>query len=382
MSEVCIIGLGMTSVTEHWNSSLRELAAQATRLALEDAGHPQPSTLIIANAYGSTINSQAHLAPLIASAAGLHGVEGFRIEAAEASGGAALRAGYLAIASGLMDCVVVCGVEKQSDLTHEDRLAAKSVSLDADFEATHGATLSVLAALVMRAYCEKYDVQPTDFEGFSIHSHRRGRANPLAMYRNLLRPGSSSRAPQIATPISMLDMAPPGDGAAAVVLSSLKAGTTNARPPVMIRGSAVATDTLALAERPEMTRMDAITRSTLGALSAAGLSHEDIDLFELHDAFSIFAALSLEAAGFVAMGEGVRKAQEYGEGAGQPEIACAGGMKARGDVGGATGIYQVAEACLQLRGTAGDLQLPHIRNAMVQNVGGVAATVVTHILQI
>ncbi len=382
MNEVAIIGLGMTAVTEHWDSSLRELAAQAIQLALEDAGQPKPSALWVANAYGSTINGQAHLAPLIASAADLRGVEGFRIEAAEASGGAALRAGYLAIASGLMDCVVVCGVEKQSDLTHEDRLAAKSVSLDADFEATHGATLSVLAALVMRAYCETYDIQATDFEGFSLHAHRRSQYNPLAMFRNPLRPGSSSKAPQIATPISMLDMAPPGDGAAAVVLSSLKTGATNARPPVMIRGSAVATDTLALAERPEPTRLEAIARSTNNALAAASMSQEDIDLFELHDAFSIFAALSLEAAGFVGMGEGGRKAREYGEGVGQPEISCAGGLKARGDVGGATGIYQIAEACQQLRGEAADLQLPHIRNAMVQNIGGLAATAVTHILQI
>ena len=382
MRDVAIIGVGMTPVSEHWNSSLRDLGAQAIHLALEDARVTKPQALFVANAFGGTINGQAHLAPLLACAANLHGIEGFRIEAGEASGGAAIRAGYLAIASGMVDSVVVCGVEKHSDLTHEDRLTATSVSLDADFESIHGVTLPVLAALVMRAYCVKFGYEPTDFEGFSIHAHRCGNQNPLAMFRNLLRPGSRKKMPQIATPISMLDIAPPGDGAAALVLTSANSSDSNGHPSVLIRGSSVATDTLALAERTQITHLDAVTRSTQSALSAANLFNEDIHLFELHDAYTILSALSLEAAGFANVGEGVKKAKDYAEGIGQPAITCSGGLKARGDVGGATGIYQAAEACIQLRGEAGKNQLPLVRNVLIQNLGGFAATVVSHILQI
>ena len=382
MREVTIIGIGMTPVAEHWASNLRDLGAQAIRLALEDAGHEKVSALYVGNAYGSTISGQAQLAPLLASAAGLSGIEGYRIEAGEASGGAALRAGYLAVASGAVDCAIVCGVEKHSDLTPDERYVAQSVSLDSDFEAVHGATLPVLAALVMRAYCERYCIAPAEFEGFSVNAHRNGNRNPLAMYRNLLRPGAFSRAPQIATPISMLDMAPAGDGAAALVLAAADMAPRNGRLPILIRGSAVATDTLALAERADFTHLAAAARSTEDALAGAGLARDDIQLFELHDAFTILSALSLEAAGFVEAGMGGRLAAEYGAGVGQPAISSAGGLKARGNVGGATGIYQAAEACQQLRGEAGDNQLPNLRNALLQNLGGLAATAVTHILQI
>lgn len=382
MNEVAIIGVGMIEVAEHWSSNLRDLGAQAISLALGDAGLQKASALYVGNAYGCTISGQAQLAPLLASAAGLHGIEGYRIEAGEASGGAALRAGYLAVASGAVDCAVVCGVEKHSDLTPDKRLAAQSVSLDADFEAVHGATLAVLAALVMQAYCERYELEPSEFEGFSVNAHRNGNRNPLAMYRNLLRPGAFSKAPQVATPINMLDIAPAGDGAAALVLSSTKTTSPNGRPPILIRGSAVATDTLALAERAEFTYLDAVAQSTHQALTTAGLEHNDIQLFELHDAFTILSALSLEAAGFAEEGEGGKLAKVYGDGLGQPAINCAGGLKARGNVGGATGIYQAAEVCLQLRGEAGENQLPYVRNALIQNLGGLAATVVSHVLQI
>ena len=380
MREVAIIGVAMTPVAEHWSRSLRDLAEQAIRNALADAGRETVDALYVGNAYGGAISGQAQLAPLLASDCGLRGCEGYRIEAGDASGAAALRAGYLAVSSGQLDSALVCGVEKLSDLPASERLQAQSVSLDADFEAIHGATLSVLAALVMRAYCHRYEIEPAAFAGFSINAHRNGRRNPLAMYRNLLRPGAFAKAPPIATPVSMLDMAPAGDGAAALVLAATP--SPQQRAPVFIRGSAIATDTLALAERAEITRLPAAAQSARKALAGAGRSPADMDLFELHDAFTILSALSLEAAGYAPVGQGGRRAQDYENGNGQPAIACAGGLKARGDIGGATGVYQAAEACLQLRGEAGENQLPGARRALVQNLGGLAATAVAHVLEI
>ena len=382
MREVVIIGQGMTSVAEHWSSSLRDLGTRAIEAALQDADIEHVEALFVGNAYGATISGQSQLAPQLASSAGLRGCEAYRIEAGEASGGAALRAGYLAVASGALDIVVVCGVEKSSDLPSPQRLAAQSVSLDVDFEAVHGATLPVLAALIMRAYCEKYGYDANDFEGFSINAHRNGAKNPFAMFRNTLRPGAFSKAPAIATPICMLDMAPAGDGAAAIVLATTERVSRNANPPVFIRGSAVATDTLALAERANFLYLEAVAQSTKSVLAAVGLSPEDIDLFELHDAFTIISALSLEAAGFANRGEGGKLAQTYGVGGQRPIIASCGGLKARGHPSGATGVYQAAEAYRQLRREAGDNQVSVVRNALIQNLGGMAATAVTHLLQV
>lgn len=383
MRDVAIIGIGQIPVGEHWESSLRMLAAEAIQIALEDAGLEQIDALYVGNAYGGTVSSQTQLGALIADYSGLTNIEAYTVEAADASGAAALRTAYLAVASGAVESAAVIGVEKSTDMLASARVQARSVSLDADYEASHGATLTALAALLMRRYMYEYGLELSAFEGFSINAHANGGLNEYAMFRNSIKPGRFAKAPMISDPVSLFDNAPDADGAAAVILTSLNRAADMVPLPVRIMGSMAATDTLALHDRSDMLYLKAANISAHKAYARANITAKDVDLFELHDAYTVLSALTLEAAGFAERGEGWKLAQNGAIGLkGTLPISTFGGLKARGNPAGATGIYQAVEACLQLRGQAGANQVPDAKTALIQNLGGLGSTAITHVLQI
>lgn len=385
MTTTAIIGIGQTPVAEHWESSLRTLAGQAIEAALADAGlrPDQIDALYVGNAYGSTISSQSQIGALVADYAGLRGIEACTLEAGEASGGAALRTATLAVASGMVGTALVLGVEKSTDMVGTPRTRARSVSLDADYEAVHGVTLTGLAAMTMRRYMHEYGVELAAFEGFSINAHANGKLNANAMYRNTIKPGGFAKAPMIADPVTLFDGAPDGDGAAAVIITRADRAGDLVPQPVRIAGSGAATDALALHERADVLDFMAARASAGRALAAAGLGIEAINLLELHDGYTIQTALTLEALGLAGRGEGWRPAAEGVIGlTGRLPLSTFGGLKARGNPVGATGVYQAVEAVLQLRGTAGANQVADARTALIQSQGGLASTVVTHVLTI
>ncbi|NDJ62666.1 MAG: thiolase domain-containing protein [Chloroflexi bacterium] len=385
MRDVAIIGLGQTPVAEHWDSSLRDLATQALREALTDADISDLSSvdaMYVGNAYGAPITSQSQLGALLADLGGLRGIEAYTVEAAEASGAAALRTGYLAVASGAVETAIVLGIEKATDRVGADHLRARGVSLDADYEAIHGATLPALAGLLMRRYMHEYGIELSAFENFSANAHLNGSTNANAMFRNKLKPGAFAKAPSVAAPVSLFDGAPDADGAAAVILTSADRAGDLVPQPIHIAASAVATDALALHDRADLLTLMAAQRAAQKAYAAAGIGPDDLDLFELHDAFTVISALTLEATGFAARGEGWKLAQESLIGReGSIPLSTFGGLKSRGNPIGATGIYQAVEATLQLRGAAGANQVADARIAMIQNLGGLGSTAITHILR-
>jgi acetyl-CoA C-acetyltransferase len=360
------------------------LAGEAIQKALKDAGITAANALYIGNAYSSTYSSQSQLGALIAEYIGMTGVEAYTIEAGDASGGAALRAGYLAVASGAIDTALVVGVEKSTDTLGSARVSARTVSLDADYEAAHGVTLTALAALLMRRYMHEYQLDPSVFEGFSINAHSNGTRNEYAMYHNTLKPGAFLSAPLVADPINLLDSAPDADGAAAVVLSRADRAADMVPQPIYIAGSSAATDTLTLHDRTDLLFLKAAHLSAQRAYQQARITSNNIDLFELHDAFTILSTLTLEACGFAERGEGWKLAQDRGAAIaldGKIPISTFGGLKSRGNPAGASGIYQAVEACLQLRNEAGSNQVQHAKIALIQSLGGIASTAVTHILK-
>jgi acetyl-CoA C-acetyltransferase len=381
MQDVAIIGVGQTPVGEHWESSLRELAADAARAALDDAKIDAVDALYIGNAYAATVSGQSQLGALVADYAGLRGIEAFTVEAAEASGAATLRAGYLAVASGAVETVMVLGVEKSTDMVAGARIAARSVSLDADYETIQGATVTAQAAMIMRRYMHTYGVPLSAFEGFSINAHSNGGKNANAMFRNQIKPGAFAKAPMVADPVSLFDGAPDADGSAAVILTSAERAADMVPQPVRIAGSAVATDTLALHDRADLLDLRAVALSFERALGQAGIESSAIDLAELHDGYTVMTALALEAMGYAARGEGWKLAADGVLSlSGTLPISTFGGLKARGNPVGATGVYQAVEAALQLREEAGANQVAGARVALIQNLGGMASTAITHIL--
>jgi acetyl-CoA C-acetyltransferase len=387
MIEVVIAGIGQTPVEEHWDKSLRELGFAAIEAATLDAGGLRPQALFVGNMLAPQLSRQAHLGALLVDFAGLTGIEAYTLEAGGASGGAALRAGYMAIASGQVEVALVVGVEKFSDVVGSSVDAALATSSDSDYEAVQGITPNAQAALLLRRYLHEYGTPRDGFGGFPLIAHANGAGNPNAMFRKAISAELYNRAGIVSDPLNMFDVAPNADGAAALMLTR-----PSLLPPgyphrlVRIAGSSMATDTLALHDRPDPLVFEAARISVNRACDKAHITPLQVDLFELHDAYSIYAALSLEAAGFAGRGGGWKLAQngaacaEISLGGSLP-VSTLGGLKARGNPGGATGVYQAVEAALQLRGEAGANQIPEARRALIQCLGGPASSAVTHVLE-
>ena len=383
MTDVVIAGIGQTEVGEHWDIGLRELAFAAIQNAVKDSGGMRPQALYVGNMLAPNLSNQAHLGVLLADYAGLLGIEAVTIEAAGASGGAALRQGYLAIASGMVDVALVIGVEKFTDKVGSDVDTALATTSDSDFEAVQGMTPSAQAALLMKRYMHEYQVPADGFAGFAIAAHANGVGNPYAMFRKAIKPATYAKAELVSDPLNMFDMAPNADGAAALVLTRRDLLPSNfAHPPVKIAGSASASDTLALHDRKDMLYFDTAQISAGKAIKQAGLTLDQIAFFEYHDVFSIYAALQLEAVGFAIRGQGWKlAANDEIRLNGRIPCATMGGMKARGFAGGAAGVYQAVEAATQLRGEAEANQIPDAKVGLIQSLGGPASTAVSHILQ-
>jgi acetyl-CoA C-acetyltransferase len=383
MTDIVIAGLGQTSVGEHWDVSLRDLAYYAISAAIKDAGGLHPQALFVGNMLAPNLSHQAHLGALLADYAGLTGIEAVTIEAAGASGGAALRQGYLAIKSGLVDTALVVGVEKFTDVVGAGVEEALATASDSDFESVQGMTPTAQAALIMKRYMHEYNVPADGFAGFALTAHANGAGNPNAMFQKAIKPETYAKAAMVSEPLNMFDAAPNADGAAALVLTHRDLLPSDfGHPLVKIAGSATSSDTLALHDRRDMLYFEAVHNSTGRAIKQAGITLDQIDLFEYHDVFSIYAALSLESTGFAIRGQGWKLAAE-GQIALNGRIPCAtmGGLKARGFPGGATGVYQAVEAATQLRGQAEANQIAGANYALIQSLGGPASTAVSHVLQ-
>ena len=382
MADIIIAGIGQTPVGEHWEFSLRSLARQAIQAAIQDSGGLKPQALFVGNMLAANLSRQAHLGALLADYSGLTGIEAETVEAGGASGGAALRQAYLAIASGLVDVALVVGVEKFTDLIGPDLEDALATLADADYEAIHGLTPTAQAALLARRYMHEYQVPADGLAGFPLTAHANAAGNKNAMYRKAITLDAYQKAEPVCDPLNIFDVAPNLDGAAALVLvrgEFLPKDFPN--PLIRLAASSIATDTFALAERRDPLWFGAAQASAEQAFQKAGIRRDQVDLFEYYDAYSIFAALSLEAAGFARRGTGWELARDAAIALkGQLPCATLGGLKARGNPGGATGIYQAVDAVTQLRGLAGLNQVAGAHTALIQCLGGPASIAVTHIL--
>lgn len=383
MRDVVIAGIGQIPVGEHWDVSLRSLAARAIRAAIQDAGGLQPQALYIGNFLSPVVSHQENLGALLTDNAGLSGIEAFTVEAAGASGGAALRVGANAIASGFVDCALVLGVEKVTDMVGPEVEAAVVQSADYDYEAMTGMTAPAQAALLMQRYLHEYHAPREALGEFALIAHANGANNPNAFFQKAIKREAYDSAGMISDPLNLFDMGPYADGAAAVLLTARdKAPAGLTHPLVRVSGSSVVIDTLALHDRPDPLAFEAACRSVERACRQAGILPGDVDLFEVCDAFSIYALLSLEAAGFAKRGEGWKLAQSGDLSLkGKLPILTMGGCKARGNPLGAVGVYQAVEAALQLRGQAGNNQVKDARLALIQSLGGPASTAATHVLE-
>ncbi|HSJ86231.1 MAG TPA: thiolase domain-containing protein [Anaerolineales bacterium] len=383
MRQVAILGIGQIKVDEHWDLSLRELGGNAAFAAMQDAGLDEVDALFVGNMLSPIVSGQNQLGTFFSDWIGLWEQESVKIEAACASGAAALRAGLMAVSAGDIDSALIVGVEKMTDKAGHDVTAALATAADADYEVEQGISFVGINALMMRRYMHEFGWKHEDFASFSINAHANAIHNPFARLREKISAEKFEKSSMVATPINLLDASPIGDGAAAVIIvPAEKVASLKGKPKITVTASASATDSIAVHSRKDPLFLSAAYLSSKKAYEMAKVEPKDIDVFELHDAFSIMSALSLEACGFAERGQGVRLAIDNEiSPTGRVPICTRGGLKARGHPVGATGMYQIVEVVQQLRGECGPTQVDGTRIGMAQNIGGSGATILTHILQ-
>ena len=384
MRDVAIIGVGLTKFGERWESGLRELMAEAGLAALEDANVESKDVEIV---YGGTMASgrfigQEHVAALLADQLGFKNIPAVRIENACASGGSALRQGYMAVASGMYNLVAVGGVEKMTDATSTEATTALGGAGDQEWELSQGITFPGLYALMARRHMYEYGTTAEQMASVAVKNHDNACKNEYAQFHKKFTISDILNSKVVADPLRILDCSPISDGAAAVILAPLEIAKKYTDTPIHIIGSAQASDTLGLSDRDKITEIKATKIAAEDAFRQAKISSKDVNVLEVHDCFTIAEIIAMEDMGFYKKGQAA-KAIEDGETTLNSKISVntSGGLKGCGHPVGATGIKQAVEVTLQLRGEAGERQVKGAEIGVTHNVGGSGATSVVHVMK-
>ncbi len=385
MRDVAVIGIGMTKFGELWNKSLRELFVEAALKAMKDAGVDHIDSMYVGCMTSGLFGQQEHLASLMADYLGQKHVPAYRVESACVSGGLAFRLGFIEVASGMSDIVLVGGVEKMH--TGADATACLASAADAEYESFLGITFPGLYAMIANAYKEKYNIPFDKFRKqlamVAVKNHENGSKNPNAQFRMKITVDTVVNSTLVADPLRLFDCSPVTDGAAAVILCPVELAKKYTDTIIKVAGSGAATSTIALAHRDDMTYLDAVAKAAERAYKMAGVTPKDIDFAEVHDCFTIAEICVTEALGFFEPGKG-GEAAEAGKTAldGEIPINTSGGLKSKGHPVGATGVAQICELVEQLRGTAGERQVKNAKRGLAQNMGGSGGSSTVHILEV
>jgi len=385
---IFIVGVGMTKIDRWYTRNARDLFSEAMVKAVDDAGGVKPQALVIGNMTSSVLMEQDSLGALMADYSGLRGVPSFKVEAACGSGGAAFYAGYGLVASGLVDIVAVGGIEKLTEKLTAHATKALAQAADTEYELIYGASFTGLNALVARLYMNKFGYTDEDLAYWPLRMHEYASYNPYAQIPKKTSLEAILKSPVIADPIKLFDCSPIGDGAAVVILVRGEdrareiARTMGRDVLVEVAGLGFSTDSVDLGSRRDLLTMDAVVRAARDAYKMAGVEAKDIDYAEVHDAFHITGYVSLEDLGFAEKGKVVKEWREgrFGKGD-KPEVNFSGGLKARGHPVGATGVYQIAEVTMQLRGDFPGYKASDPEIGLAQNIGGVGTFAAVTILR-
>lgn len=384
MRDVAVIGIGMTKWGELWDKALRDIFVETALLAIDEAGVDHIDSMYVGCMTSGIFVGQEHLASQLADYLGMGPVPSARVETACASGGLAVKLGFIEVASGMSDIVLAAGVEKMTDVGGDQATYALSTAADQEYEGYHGITFPGLYAMMARAHMHAYGTTREQMARVAVKNHHNGSLNPLAQYPFEVTVEEVLTSTMVADPLRILDCSPITDGAAAVVLCPLEmARKLSKKPAVKIIGVGHATDTIALHSRQDMTHLMATEKAAQAAYKMAGKKPEDIDLAEVHDCFTIAEICVIEALGFVPRGKGGTAAESgltaHG---GKIPVNVSGGLKAKGHPVGATGVAQIYELTKQLRGEAGKRQVEGARVGLAQNMGGSGGSTLVHLLEV
>lgn len=378
MTKVYVNGVYTTKFGELWNTDFRELGIEASLGAINNAGFELKDidALYVANMAASHYSGQDHLGALFASELGLD-CPAFHIEGACASGSLAVRTAFMDILSRQSENVLVLGVEKMTDVDAGLATTGLAGASDEEWEAFYGVTFPSLYAMIAREHMNKYGTSREQLALCSVKNHKNAMKNPDAQFHKEITVEQVLNSTIVAEPLGLFDCSPISDGAAAIVLSSKK------KSEVILASSGHAQDALSLHDRKEITEISAAVKASERAYQSADITHNKIDVMEVHDCFTIAEILAYEDLGFVEKGKGGHFIEE-GKSMINGEIPTntSGGLKATGHPVGATGVKQAAEIYRQLAGKAGERQLgKNMKYGLTHNVGGSGATCVVNIFE-
>jgi len=383
MRDVYAVGIGITSFGR-LEYPLSEIAAYPVMMALRDSGLREVDQLYVANMGSGRVNHQTGLASAVVDTLSLTPAGAEVIENGPASGASALKQGFFAVASGVHDVVAVTGAERMREVNNLEATEFVATLTHPIAESIYGVTLPSLAGMFTRAYMEKYGVTSRHLAMVAVKNQNNALLNEFAHLHQeisiegiLDSPESMTNNPFVADPLRFFDCCPVSDGGACVILASREVAEKTGRPLVRLAGVGQATDTHCVHEREEPTDLLAVRRAAKAAFQMAGVGPSDVDVAELHDAFTILEIVESEEAGFFKKGEG-HLALERGETQrdGRLPINVSGGLKGRGHPVGATGIAQAHEIVLELRGEAGERQVEDPKVGFTCNFGGFGNNVV------
>jgi acetyl-CoA C-acetyltransferase len=392
MRDVAIIGVGMIPFGRRDEDTLLDMLAYASLKALDDAGLGDQSvdSVYVGNMGSGMIQHQSAVASSLVDRLNLLPAAADTVENGPASGGSAVKNGLLAVASGYYDTVLVVGGEKMREVTGWRATDFVATMTHPTAEYPYGITLPGMAGMFTRLYMEKYGITREHLVAVALKNQEMGTRNPYAHVEMALskdgiydNPAAVVNNPVIADPLHLYDACPVSDGSAALVLYPLEKLKNPAKPPVLIAGFGQATDTQTLQERDDPTDLKAVTLAAQQAFERAKLKPSDINVAELHDAFTILEIAESEHVGFFKKGEG-GKAALAGKTrlGGQIPINLSGGLKARGHPVGATGVAQVVDIVYQLRHELPEnRQVKNAKNGLTVNFGGFGNNVTAFVLR-
>ena len=384
MVDVAVVGVGMIKWGELWKKSLRDIFVEASLKAIDDAGVDRIDSMYVGCMSSGLFVGQEHLGGVMADYLGVAPIPATRIESACASGGVAFRQGFIEVASGMSEIVLVGGVEKMTDVSGGGATYALATAADQEYEVYNGVTFPGLYAMMARAHMAKYGTTRDQLAQVAVKNHDNGSKNPNAQYQMKITVDKVKNAVMIADPLTILDCSPITDGAAAVVICPVEMARKMGKQSIVrIAGSGQATDTIAIHQRKDITYLGATEVAAKKAYEMAGVGPSDIDLVEVHDCFTIAELCAIEALGLVEKGKG-GPATEKGETAigGRIPVNPSGGLKSKGHPVGATGVAQIVEITEQLRGESGPRQVKNAKRGLAQNMGGTCASTAVHILEV
>ena len=384
MRDVAVIGVGLMKWGELWSKSIRDLCVEASLNCFEDAGTDRVDSIVVGTMASGLFTGQEHMANIVPDYLGKKNIPAMRVESACCSGGQAVRTAFMEVASGMSDYVLAVGVEKMTDVSGNAATYALATASDQEFEAFHGVTFPGLYAMMARKHMAKYGTTREELAEVSVKNHRNGCLNPHSQFPIPMTREQVMNSTLVSDPLRLMDCSPITDGAAVVLLGPATEAKKNKKHElVTITGVGHATDTIALCQRKDMLKLDAVAIAAKQALKMAGKTIKDVDFAEVHDCFTIAEIMIMEALGIVEPGKGGPATIDgYTALEGKFPINPSGGLKSKGHPVGATGVAQICEAVYQLRGEAGKRQIKNARVGLTQNMGGTGGTSVVHILEV